>query len=136
MNTALLNRTMCATLGLLSLLWAGNAYAAHPASVGGTWTATGNLTTGQLVISQGAGTTCRVITGTIFNSAIEGNYCPAVGRIVFVRKLSNGVPFQLYEGYVSQDATVDRIGGTFKIWNAAGGAATTDGLDYNFNASK
>jgi hypothetical protein len=136
MATALLNRAGCAMLGTLSFLWAGSAYAAHPASVAGTWTATGNLTTGQLVISQGTGTTCRVINGTIFNSAIEGHYCPAVGRIVFVRKLSNGVPFQLYEGYVSQDAAVDRIGGTFKIWNLAGGAATTDGVDYNFNAFK
>jgi hypothetical protein len=136
MITASSSRAGCAALGFLSLLWVGSAHAAHPASVAGTWTATGNLTTGQLVISQGAGTTCRVITGRIFNSAIEGHYCPGVGRIVFVRKLANGVPFQLYEGYVSQDAAVDRIGGTFKIWNSTGGQATTDGVDYNFHAVK
>jgi hypothetical protein len=139
MKTLISNRVCALVLSSISLLWAGTANAAHPASVTGNWNATGNQTLGILSIVQAAGiTACRRITGSIFfaTNAIEGVYCPATGRIVFVRKLSTGVPFQLYEGHVSQDGIIDRIGGSFKIWNATGGAVTTDGPDYNFSATK
>ena len=126
-----------ALVGTLSLLWASAAGAAHPASVQGVWSAAANRTTGSLVIVQPASAAaCKLITGTIFGSAIEGAYCPASGRLVFVRKLANGVPFQLYEAHVSQDGPIDRLGGSLVIWNTTGGTVTTDGPDYNFAAAR
>ena len=46
-------------------------------------------------------------------------------------------PIQLYEGHVSPDAVIDRIGGSFIVWNAAGGGGVAnEGVDYNFSAFK
>jgi hypothetical protein len=115
----------------------GEALAARPASVGGNWTVVGNQTVSTLNITQFVtGAACKPIAGTAFGNSIQGVYCPTTGRIVFARRNSSGVPFQIYEGTVSQDGAVDRIGGTFIIWNSAGGAVATDGPDYNFSASK
>jgi hypothetical protein len=46
------------------------------------------------------------------------------------------VPFQVYEGHVSRDGRIDRMGGSFMIWNSLGGGAFNEGPDYNFSASK
>lgn len=138
MNTSV--RTRIGALGLCAslLLGVGTAEAASPASIAGVWSATANQTLGALVIAQAAVPTgvCKAISGTIFGSTIEGYYCAATGRVVFARRLANGVPFQLYEGHVARDAAVDRIGGTFQVWNGAGGRLNNEGVDFNFSATK
>jgi hypothetical protein len=139
MKTLLRSRVCALALCSIAPLWASAAEAAHPASIAGTWNATGNQTTGSLGINQIASADpCKPIVGFIFSptTGIQGVYCPATGRIVFVRRLTTGVPFQLYEGHVSQDGAVDRIGGTLTIWSFTGGFVTTDGPDYNFSATK
>ena len=124
-------------LGSLCFIFASAAEAAHPLSLTGNWSVVGNQNPGALVIIQLAGvTTCRIIRSTIYGSQIEGVYCPATGRIVFVRKTAAGLPFQHFSGSVSQDGLIDRIGGTMGIWNALGGSATIDGPDYNFSAAR
>lgn len=116
----------------------GVAEAASPASIAGVWAASANQTLGALVIAQAAvpAGVCKSISGTIFGATIEGYYCSVTGRVVFARRLANGVPFQLYEGYVARDAAVDRIGGTFQVWNATGGRLSNEGVDFNFSATK
>ena len=124
----------------LAIFAAGAAGAASPASVAGNWAVTGNQTLGALIIAQAASAAvCKPIGGTIFGQSIQGYYCPVTGRIVFARRVLSGavqVPFQLYEGHVARDALVDRIGGSFMIWNAAGGGLANEGPDYNFSATK
>src|SRR4051812_5059620 len=137
MRTTLLKRAFAAVAG--SAFCVGAAYAAHPASVAGTWSAIGNQTVGRLVLSQAAsGAVCKPIAGFIFaaSNAVRGFYCPPTGRMVFARHTSSGVPFQLYEGQVSRDGAIDRIGGSFMIWNSLGGGAFNEGPDYNFSATK
>ncbi len=139
MKATLLGHVCAAALASTALLWTAAAYAAHPASVAGTWSAVGNQTLGNLVISQAASAAvCKPIRGAIFAAAttIEGFYCPVTGRIVFARRTAGGVPFQLYEGQVSRDGAVDRIGGSFIIWNGAGGGFANEGVDFNFSAAK
>lgn len=137
MAFAPLRASCAASIGSLLLLCAGSAEAASPASIAGTWSVVGNQATGSLVIVQPSGSgTCRAISGTIFGSPIEGFYCPPTGRVVFARRLASGVPFQLYEGYVGRDGAVDRIGGTFIVWNASGGRLSNEGVDFNFSATK
>ncbi len=134
-------KRVCAALaGLAVLTMATAADAAHPASVAGRWNATANQTLGALTIVQPvSAATCKPISGTIFTNPIQGYYCPATGRIVFVRRTGSVVqtPIQLYEGHVSHDAVIDRIGGSFIVWNAAGGGGVAnEGVDYNFSAFK
>jgi hypothetical protein len=137
MKLTLLKQAGFATFGVLSLLWAGVAEAAHPVNVSGNWRATGNQTLGALIIVQAASAAvCKPISGTIFGNSIQGSYCPVTGRIVFARRTAALVPFQLYQGYVSRDAPVDRIGGTLMVWNALGGGFANEGVDFNFSATK
>ena len=139
METKSMKRALSAVLGLSALLWTSTAYAAHPASVAGNWNAVGNQTTGTLAIVQAASAaTCKPISGSIFGAGttIQGSYCPSTGRIVFARRNAAGVPFQIYEGYVARDALRDRMGGTFMVWNAAGGGLANEGVDYNFSTFK
>jgi hypothetical protein len=137
MKAIFLKRGCAAAFGSMSLLWVGVAYAAHPASVAGTWAATANQSPGPLVIVQPAsGAVCKPISGTIFGSPIQGYYCPVTGRIVFARRTATGTPFQLYEGHVGRDAATDRIGGSLLIWNMSGGGDVDEGVDNNFSATK
>jgi len=46
---------------------------------------------------------------------IEAYHCLTTGRIVCMRRTSQGLLFQLHEGYVSQDGVRDDIGGTLEI---------------------
>ncbi|MGH6840663.1 MAG: hypothetical protein ACREDV_00995 [Methylocella sp.] len=132
-----MTRIKITLVALTTLGTAGAANAAHPLSVAGNWNATANQTLGVLAISQPfSAATCKPITGTIFGNTIEGYYCPAVGRIVFARRTGGGTPFQLYEAHVSRDGVTDRIGGSFLIWNASGGGFSTEGVDFNFSATK
>jgi len=138
MTHSMMKRSVAA-VAFVPLMFMSIANAAHPTSVAGSWSAVGNQTTGKLSISQATSSAvCKAIRGFIFstNTAIEGFYCPVTGRIVFVRKTGAGVPFQLYEGHVSRDAAVDRIGGSLKVWNAAGGGLNNEGVDFNFSAFK
>lgn len=133
----MLRTVVAATIGVTSVLWAGAAHAAHPATVQGVWSATANQTLGALVIVQPAsGAVCKPITGTIFGNSIQGYYCPATGRLVFARRTAAGVPFQLYEGHVARDAAIDRVGGSFLVWNNSGGGFANEGVDFNFSATK
>ena len=118
---------------LATLGWSSIALAdGWPSSVTGTWSARANLSTGNLVISsQGATGNCRTISGTIIGDALEGFYCPFSGRIGFARKNSAGTPIQYYEGNVSQDGTIDHIGGTFAVWTAGQGQGV-----YSFSATR
>jgi hypothetical protein len=103
-----------------SLLFAGVANAAPPASVWGTWSLTANQTLETLVITaQGnLATPCKVIIGTIGGAAapVYGFYCPDTGRIHFIHKnLSTKVPMRVFDGIVS-DVLVgspNRISGTY-----------------------
>ncbi len=113
------------------------AEAARPANPSRAWQVIGNQTSGSLVIDQSAVPMARrVITGSIFGNAIGGSHCPTKGRIAFVRKNSAGAPFQIYERPESQDGVTGKIGGSFMIWNSAGGAITSDSPDLDFSAIK
>lgn len=114
-----------------SLLWGSAAYAdGWPASVAGSWSVVGNQTSGTLSITQPASSlNCRPISGTIYGDSLQGFYCPSSGRIVFVRKDTNGITFQHYQGNLSQSGTTLRIGGSFSSLNGAYG-------EYNFYATK
>lgn len=134
-----MGRILITLVALTTLGTAGTANAASPLNIAGNWSATGNQTLGNLSIFQAASAAvCKPISGSIFGgtSHIEGFYCPVTGRIVFARSTSGGIPFQLYEGYVARDGVVDRIGGTFQIWNASGGGLSNEGVDFNFSATK
>jgi hypothetical protein len=113
------------------------AQAAHPANITGGWTAIGNQTIGALNIVQAASAAvCKPIVGSIFGNSIQGYYCPVTGRIVFARRNAALVPFQMYEGHVSRDGAVDRIGGSFMVFNTSGGGQANEGVDFNFSATK
>jgi hypothetical protein len=129
--------TLISASTLLALA-ANPAHAVHPPSVAGNWSAVGNQSSGALIIVQPASAnTCKPISGTIFGSTLNGYYCPATGRLVFARN-AGAVPFQFYQGYVSrlQAGATMKIGGTFSIWNAAGGGFGNEGVDFNFSAFK
>ena len=93
----------------------GSAWAAFPDSVTGTWNAILNQTSTTIVInSQSTTGKCREISGTIQSTNINGFYCPATGRIFFLRKsATTNDTFQVYSGNLAQDAAVDRMAGTF-----------------------
>ena len=124
-------------LGILVVatgLWASNAVAAPPPSVIGNWSVLGNQSPGALVITfQSAAGICRQIFGTIYGNPLEGFYCPATGRIHFVRKNgANNDTFQSWTGNVGDDSIIDRMGGTFVVSSPLGGPFG----EYNFQASR
>jgi len=116
-----------------SLLWASAAYAdGWPATVQGNWSVVANQSTGTLSITQPSSTlNCQPISGTIFgaSSTIQGFYCPASGRISFARRNSSGVPFQYYQGNLSQTGNILRIGGSFASFTSTYG-------EYSFYGTK
>jgi hypothetical protein len=137
MKSTFVIRSCAISIGSIPLLWMAAANAAHPPSIAGNWAVTANQTLGTLVIVQPASAAiCKPITGNIFGNPIQGNYCPSTGRVVFARQTGAGIPFQLYQGHVSRDAPVDRVGGSFLIWNAAGGVLPDQGVDFNFSGTK
>ena len=124
--------------GMIGLLWAGMATAAPPASVTGTWSVIGNQTPGSLKITQGtAPTQCQPFRGTIYTSdAVLGYYCPATGRIAFLRMNASGTVTQAWVGNVGAVAPQqpNRMGGTFHALNT--GAGSGDLGEYNFQGQK
>jgi hypothetical protein len=138
--TKLVSRKIAMAIGCLLVLSASLAitYAAGPEDVQGTWSWTANNSSGRLHIFQRADGS---IFGTMHHGAvatpgdvtdIEGYYLPDGRRIVFVRKGSNGVPFQFYQGYLSRSGL--RMAGTFHVWNPSGGGLIGE-ADFNFQAT-
>jgi hypothetical protein len=128
-----MNRTSQAlAIGILGmLLGSGSAWAAFPDSVTGTWSAILNQTSTTIVItSQGTTGKCREISGTISTTTnINGFYCPATGRIFFLRKSqATNDTSQAYSGNLASDAGIDRMAGTFADINSNG--------DFAWSASK
>lgn len=119
-----------------SLLWASAAYAdGWPASVQGNWSVVANQSSGTLSITQPSSSlNCKPISGYIFatSSTIQGFYCPASGRISFARRNSSGVPYQYYQGNLSQTGNTLRIGGSFAVFNSSGGSLG----EYSFYGTK
>ena len=138
MKTSFVKRICTIGICVCSLLGFSTAYSAIPTNLTGIWFAAGNTTTGELEISQGATTDgyCFAITGFIFNDPIEGYYCQYSGHLVFARLGGNDVPFQVYDAVVSRDGTIDRLGGSFTVWNAAGGRLANEAVEFNFDASR
>jgi hypothetical protein len=92
-----------------------------------------------VINTQGTTTApCKPITGTLNNlpsggaSNIQGFYCPATGRVGFVRKevVSNDT-FQSYSANVSDTGTTLRMAGVFAELNLAGHLG-----EYNFAVTK
>src|SRR5262249_28291746 len=93
----------------LTILVAGSAMAVAmmanwPPSIVGTWQGVANQSNVKLVITnQGATGACKSISGTLSNvpsggeSNVQGFYCPATGRVSFVRKdMKSNATFQSY----------------------------------------
>ena len=130
------------SLACLPLLLAEAATAASPTFIGGDWKGVSNQTAVTLNIIQFASIgVCKPIGGNMSGvvNAIQGYYCPVTGRIVFARRTVVGgvlTPFQFYEGHVSRDGVIDRIGGSFAVFNPSGGGFANEGVDFNFSATK
>jgi hypothetical protein len=129
-------KTLLLGISFASIVFATNIALADgwPTSVLGTWSVTGNHTSGKLIItSQGSGQ-CQPISGTILSDPMHGFYCPQSGRIHFLRTPVNIGATQDYTGNLSQ-ASVGLpllIGGTFASDGPGGGSLG----EYNWNASK
>jgi hypothetical protein len=130
-----LNRAFLATGVLVAAqLYAGAAVAAPPANVVGTWTMLVNQNIETFVVSnQGALGTCKLILATLSGWPANGWYCPADGRIHFIRK-NAGVPIKTFDGIVADRVvgSPDRIGGTY----ASDYAPTQAFGYYSFSALK
>lgn len=134
-------RRLALAVGTIGLVWGSLAHAAPLASVTGTWTIVGNQHAGSLRLSQGIGTPCAPLNGTIYpgttvSHAVRGYYCPATGRIAFARKNAAGVVIQTWVGNVS-DAVAGlphRMGGTFHALDTAAGSGILG--EYHFQGQK
>ncbi|MBM4255304.1 MAG: hypothetical protein FJ147_05340 [Deltaproteobacteria bacterium] len=140
MSKTLKNRVAIA-VGTLGLVWGSIANAAPLANVSGTWTIVGNQHVGSLTLSQGIGTPCAPINGTIYpgtsvSHPVRGYYCPATGRLAFARNNSTGVVIQTWVGNVSDVITgaPHRMGGTFHALDAASGSGVIG--EYHFQGQK
>lgn len=120
-----------------TLFSAVSAFAAPPINIVGNWSILGNQTFGQLIVTaQGAAGTCRAIVGSVYANPMQGIYCPATGRIQFLRKNpANGDTFQVFTGNVGDfiAGLPMRMAGTFTSQNTAIGGTLGE---YNFSAQK
>ena len=94
---------------------AANALAAPPTSIVGTWTMYVNQNVETFVVSnQGAQGTCKVLVATLSGWPTSGWYCPADGRLHFIRK-NGGVPIKTFDGIVAERVvgSPDRMSGTY-----------------------
>ena len=138
MATTLKNRVAIA-IGAIGLAWGSVATAAPLANVSGTWSIVGNQHVGFLTLSQGVGTPCAPINGTIYpgttvSHAVRGYYCPSTGRISFARKNPAGVVIQTWAGNLSDAGQPNRMGGTFHALDPAAGSGAFG--EYNFQGQK
>jgi len=116
------------------------AFAANwPTSIVGTWEGVSNQSEIRLVITNQSGSgECKAIAGTMNNlpsggaSNIQGFYCPATGRVMFLRKdINTNATFQSYSANTSDVGSELRMGGTFAEMNFAGHLG-----EYNFYVQK
>jgi hypothetical protein len=125
-------KTIYALLGAGAVLFGSTpAFCAFPDSVVGTWNAILNQTAKTIVINtQRTAGKCKSIAGTIQGTTnLQGFYCPATGRIFFVRKfVSNNDTSQVCNGNLATDAALDRMSGTFADLNSKG--------EFGWSASK
>ena len=130
-----LHKTLLAAAILVSVpLFAANALAAPPTNIVGTWTMYVNQNVETFVVSnQGALGTCKLILATLSGWPANGWYCPADGRLHFIRK-NAGVPIKTFDGVVAERVigSPDRIGGTY----ASDYAPTQAFGYYSFSAQK
>jgi hypothetical protein len=117
-------------------LCAGIAFAAPPANVLGSWNLQANQTPGRLIVSNQGSTAgpCTAIGGTAFGNPMTGVYCPATGRIQFLRLNLNLRAAQVFSGNVG-DAVAGsplRMAGTFFVQHPVAGFFG----EYNFDASQ
>ena len=113
--------------------------ASWPPSIVGTWQGVANQSNVKLIITnQGPTGTCKSISGTLSNvpsggeSYVQGFYCPATGRVSFVRKdVKSNDTFQSYSANVSDVGPELRIAGTFAELNMANHLG-----EYNFAVEK
>jgi hypothetical protein len=115
--------TLAAGIGVALSFGAAHA-SSWPASVVGTWNMLANQNSPVLTItSQGNSGKCQPISGTLVDSATDANddiagfYCPASGRISFLRIIpSNNETFQVFIGNLSDKPNSGNkrlMGGTF-----------------------
>ena len=106
--------------------WAGSARAQWPASVVGSWSGISDQATVLLTITSQANGNCGFIAGTMQvtaggkSDAIDGFYCPASGRIGFVRTQNGFLKF--YSGNTSTDGSAPFIAGNFAQEQSGSGA--------------
>ena len=139
MNSSL--KTFTFAVATATLLAAGTASAAPPASLGNTvWTALINRDVVQFTITSQSGpgapgaATCRIINGTFGVASIRGIYCPSTGRFQFVhRNADNQNTVRVFTGNLSDDVPGQAVfmAGTVTVLDAAFG----DLGEYNFFAA-
>jgi hypothetical protein len=94
---------------------AANALAAPPPNIVGTWTMLVNQNVETFVVTnQGVQGTCKVLVATLSGWPTSGWYCPADGRLHFIRK-NAGVPIKTFDGIVAERVigSPDRMTGTY-----------------------
>jgi hypothetical protein len=108
----------------------------YPESIVGTWSMSANQSTLTLTISRQTGpAACKSVTGTLVDSVngpsdIEGFYCPASGRLSFLREDTvHKRTYQTFPGNVSYPGDTTYMAGIF-----AQAVGTTPG-EYDFFAS-
>jgi hypothetical protein len=111
-----LNKTFFAAAILVTApLFAANAMAAPPTNIVGTWTMYVNQNVETFVVTnQGAQGTCKVLVATLSGWPTSGWYCPADGRLHFIRK-NAGVPIKTFDGIVAERVvgSPDRMTGIY-----------------------
>ncbi|MDM9581392.1 MULTISPECIES: hypothetical protein [unclassified Nostoc] len=119
-------------LGGMTMLSPGVALSqsANPSNITGQWSAILNEGNSSLNITQSANGT---ISGTVNGFPLQGFYNSSSRRIVFLVTV-NGVPLQFYSGWLSTNGLA--IGGQLSIWEFSRGNPATQGVDYNFSATK
>jgi hypothetical protein len=128
------------------LLFSGAAWGdGWPASVAGVWSIVGNQSAGTLSLVQfagAAGSQCKPVRGVIYGlDDVEGFYCPASGRLAFIRYLRQTLqPRQFWTANLSQAfAGVPlRLGGSFAAFDHDNVSGTSGGSlgEYNFHGTK
>lgn len=108
-----------AAIGLILGALCTGAHAQTSANLTGTWQILSNNTPGTLVLQHTINTyRCKHLTGTFRagdTGPVVGVYCPYARRIYLARhKDDDPVPFQMYEGHVSNDGKT--ISGSFFYW--------------------
>jgi hypothetical protein len=121
-----LKHRLAIAVGTLGVVWGSLAHADPLGNITGTWKILGNQSAGDLILSQGTGTPCAPIRGTIYGTpnSVLGYYCPTTGRIAFTRKNTAGVVIQTWVGTVSDVVAGQphRMGGTFHPLDVAAGS--------------